>query len=85
VPERPWLGAKLQTLRALALDGLGERAAALDVLSAALAIAEPSGYVRLFLDEGAPLVTLLRAYREQRGAAFSVDAFLAAAGASGSG
>ena len=47
-------------LRALALEAQGERAEALTALDRALALAAPEGYVRLFIDEGAPMATLLR-------------------------
>jgi LuxR family maltose regulon positive regulatory protein len=47
-------------LRALALDAQGDRVEALATLGRALILAEPEGYIRLFLDEGAPLIALLR-------------------------
>jgi len=47
-------------LRALALEVQGERAEALTALDRALTLAEPEGYMRLFIDEGAPMATLLR-------------------------
>src|SRR6266566_2242815 len=47
-------------LRALALHTLGDSTGALTVLGRALALAEPQGYIRLFLEEGAPMTVLLR-------------------------
>ena len=48
-------------LQALAHDAQGQRSLALETLDAALAAApEPEGFVRLFLDEGAPMTSLLR-------------------------
>jgi LuxR family maltose regulon positive regulatory protein len=48
-------------LQALARDAQGHRPQALQTLGEAWAQApEPDGYVRLFLDEGAPMVELLR-------------------------
>lgn len=47
------------TLRALACNALNDEAAALDDLQRALAIAEPEGYVRIFLNAGACLARLL--------------------------
>lgn len=46
-------------LRALACDALNDETAALDHLQRALSIAEPEGYVRIFLDAGARLARLL--------------------------
>jgi LuxR family maltose regulon positive regulatory protein len=48
-------------LQALAARARGDLPAALAVLGRALALAEPEGFVRVFLDEGAPLTALLRA------------------------
>ena len=50
---------EILVLQALALEAQGQRALALVPLERALAEAGPEGYVRLFLDEGAPLVPLL--------------------------
>jgi LuxR family maltose regulon positive regulatory protein len=47
-------------LHALALEVQGNRTAALTVLNRVLKLAEPEGYVRLFLDEGQPMIALLR-------------------------
>ncbi len=48
------------TLQALAFQAGGERSRALETLARALALAEPEGYIRLFLDEGPALAPLLR-------------------------
>ena len=47
-------------LRALAHHAGGDRPAALETLGRALALAEPEGQVRVFLDEGEPMGALLR-------------------------
>jgi LuxR family maltose regulon positive regulatory protein len=47
-------------LRALAFDAEGNRTQALASLERALLLAEPEGYIRLFLDEGEPMLALLR-------------------------
>jgi len=47
-------------LRALALDAHGQRADALATLERGLRLGEPAGYLRLFVDEGAPMRALLR-------------------------
>ena len=46
-------------LQALALHATGDMASALASLSQALTLAEPEGYVRIFVDEGEPMATLL--------------------------
>jgi LuxR family maltose regulon positive regulatory protein len=50
---------ELQALQGLALAASGDEQGALDALAEALALAWPEGYVRVFVDEGAPLATLL--------------------------
>jgi LuxR family maltose regulon positive regulatory protein len=47
-------------LQALALWAQGEGDQALAALERALCLAEPEGYVRIFIDEGAPMGALLR-------------------------
>jgi LuxR family maltose regulon positive regulatory protein len=51
---------EIRMLRALVEDAQGRRPQALATLTQALVLApEPDGYLRLFLDEGAPLLSLL--------------------------
>jgi LuxR family maltose regulon positive regulatory protein len=50
---------EIQTLQALALAAAGDQNAALDALAAALTLACPQGYARVFADEGAPMAALL--------------------------
>ena len=50
---------EILVLRALSLQAGGDLPAALDTLRRALLLAEPEGYERIFLDEGAPMVSLL--------------------------
>jgi LuxR family maltose regulon positive regulatory protein len=58
---RPRSLVEIQLLQALVHDAHGDRPLALKSLGRALASApEPHGYVRLYLDEGEPLMTLLR-------------------------
>jgi LuxR family maltose regulon positive regulatory protein len=56
------LGSVLEilVLRALALEVQGNRTSALSYLERALVRAAPEGYIRLFVDEGEPMLTLLR-------------------------
>jgi LuxR family maltose regulon positive regulatory protein len=50
---------RAQILTALALHAQGETAGAMEALECALSLAEPAGYVRIFLDEGEPMAQLL--------------------------
>jgi LuxR family transcriptional regulator, maltose regulon positive regulatory protein len=56
------LGSELEilVLCALAEDVHGQTGQAVQHLEQALTLAEPQGYVRLFVDEGVPMLTLLR-------------------------
>jgi LuxR family maltose regulon positive regulatory protein len=58
--ERMGSVIEIQILRALALQAMGDEAAALTALARALSLAEPEGYVRIFVAEGQPMVDLLR-------------------------
>jgi LuxR family maltose regulon positive regulatory protein len=46
-------------LQAVALRALGEKDKAVQLLGDALALAQPGGFIRIFVDEGAPMVQLL--------------------------
>jgi LuxR family maltose regulon positive regulatory protein len=48
-------------LQALAHEARGDRPSALTVLKRALILAAPEGYIRIFVDEGAPMAGLLQA------------------------
>lgn len=50
---------EIRLLQALAYQMCQEEAKALNVLSEAIRLAEPEGYIRSFVDEGAPIETLL--------------------------
>jgi LuxR family maltose regulon positive regulatory protein len=47
-------------LRALTLDALNDPRGALSTLERALLLAEAEGYIRIFIDEGVAMLTLLR-------------------------
>jgi len=51
---------EILVLRALALEALGKRTSAFSTLERALLLAEPEGYIRLFVDEGPLMLALLR-------------------------
>ncbi|GAA1953480.1 LuxR C-terminal-related transcriptional regulator [Microbacterium deminutum] len=52
---------EIAVLQALAQQARGQTAAGLISLDRALTLAEPEGHVRVFLDEGSPMLQLLRA------------------------
>ena len=56
---------EILVLQALALQAPGHIPAALTCLERALTLAEPEGYVRVFVDEGPPIGSLLRAAEKQ--------------------
>lgn len=54
---------EILTVQALATAATGDEVGALATLKRALALAEPNGYLRIFLDEGASLIRLLEQLR----------------------
>ena len=56
---------EILVLQALARQARGDIPAALAALQRALTLAEPEGYVRIFVDEGPPMASLLRAAAKQ--------------------
>jgi LuxR family maltose regulon positive regulatory protein len=62
------MGSTLEALilQALAQQSLGDAAGALAAIGQALVIAEPEGYIRLFVDERAPMAQLLARSRTDR-------------------
>jgi LuxR family maltose regulon positive regulatory protein len=56
---------EIQVLQALAFEAQGDTPRALTSLERALALAEPEGYVRVFLVEGPPMAALLRQAAER--------------------
>lgn len=69
---------EILALRALSLHGLGDVPSALVPLARALALAEPEGYVRIFVDEGARMAALLDAAAKNGVAVEYVHRLLAA-------
>ncbi len=60
-----WRVIELLLLRSLALDAQGKTGEALPSLNRALALAEPEGCVRVFVDEGPPMAALLSSILER--------------------
>jgi LuxR family maltose regulon positive regulatory protein len=60
--EKARLDSVLEILivQALALQAQGDRTSSLSTLERALLLAVPEGYIRIFVDEGAPMMALLR-------------------------
>jgi LuxR family maltose regulon positive regulatory protein len=61
--HRRWrrMAIEIEALRALACQARGDVETALDALERALLLAEPGGYVRIFVDGGPPMARLLYA------------------------
>jgi LuxR family maltose regulon positive regulatory protein len=57
---------EILVLQALARHARGDTPGALAALERGLALAEPEGYVRVFLNEGPPMVALLRAIAKRK-------------------
>ena len=69
---------ELLVLNSLGDAGRGDRRGALSPLERALALAEPEGFVRIFVDEGPPMASLLRAAASRELVPTSVSGVLAA-------
>jgi LuxR family maltose regulon positive regulatory protein len=78
--ERTGRVIEILVLQALTSQRLGNIPAALACLERAVTLAEPEGYVRVFVDEGPPMASLLRAAAKQRIAGSYVRRLLAAVG-----
>ena len=76
--ERTGRVIEILVLRALAHQTLGDIPAALACLERAITMAEPEGYVRVFVDEGPPMASLLTAAAKQGTARNYVRRLLAA-------
>jgi LuxR family maltose regulon positive regulatory protein len=80
VVKLPRLGLRLEMLlvQALSLDAAGKRDEAIDAVEAALSLAEPAGYLRLFLDEGQPMFQLLAGAQRRNPSSTYIAGLLAA-------
>ncbi|CAD6561605.1 HTH-type transcriptional regulator MalT [Paraburkholderia hiiakae] len=63
--QRYWRALKIRLLRSLALDGLGRRDAAFADITEALRVASHEGFVRTFVDEGQPMMALIRDWAQE--------------------
>ena len=59
---------KVMVLQAVALHAHGEEDKAAQLLGDALALAEPGGFIRIFVDEGLPMAHLVRSRFSRDGA-----------------
>src|SRR5206468_9068672 len=57
---------EIRLLQALAYQMCHQETQALSALSEAVRLSEPEGYIRSFVDEGAPMAALLSRLQEQR-------------------
>ena len=59
--EKAWADQELMALvlLAVAFDAQGEKAKAVELMDEALTLAEPGGFIRIFVDEGVPMARLL--------------------------
>lgn len=69
---------QISALQALVLHAMRRQTAAFRALEEALALAAPRGFVRTFLDLGAPMTALLSAFASQRGESPFIQSLLAA-------
>jgi LuxR family maltose regulon positive regulatory protein len=81
--ERTGRVIEILVLQALTRQRRGDIPAALARLERAVTLAEPEGYVRVFVDEGQPMASLLRALAKQRIAGNYVRRLLAGVGETG--
>jgi len=63
--ERLWIWLEILALQAVAYQAQGNREAAVTLLIQALGLAEPEGFVRVFVDEGEAMYSLLSAAARQ--------------------
>lgn len=82
--NRTDLTIEIDILKALTFQLEDDGNRAMEALDEALCLAEPGGYVRIFLDEGEPMVRLLRQAASRRIAPAYVAKLLAASGESAS-
>ena len=83
VEARDWQDERLKTLalQAVAYQANREMGRALQALGEALSLAEPGGFIRLFVDEGPPMARLLSRVAERQAASGYAARLLMAFGA----
>jgi len=75
-----WLRIKTRLLLALAHHALGDIPSALNLLEQALSLAQPGRYIRVFVDEGEPMLVLLQEAVKSSTSANYIDVLLSAFG-----
>ena len=78
-------GRVIEILTLLALAYQADKSAALAALQRAATLAEPEGYIRVFVDHGPSMTSLLRSLAKEQGAPSYVERLLAAASTTGTG
>jgi LuxR family maltose regulon positive regulatory protein len=73
-----WTGLIIETLalQALALAGQGRTDEALELLSRALSLAEPEGFVRVFVDQGQPMCALLLTFHDRESSSGALQVYV---------
>jgi LuxR family transcriptional regulator, maltose regulon positive regulatory protein len=85
VEAKGWQDEQLEVmiLEAIAYQALGQNDLAVQMLAGALALAEPGGFIRIFVDEGPPMVALLQKAAKDKIAPNYVSQLRAAFGQAG--
>jgi LuxR family maltose regulon positive regulatory protein len=69
-----WYQAKLLILQAIAYNGLDDSSQSSTCLERALILAEPEGYIRIFLDEGQAMADVIVSWRLETGSRKDLNA-----------
>lgn len=78
--QQIWVVLQALVLVALMNSSFGKTEQSLDALEKALELAEPEGYIRIFLDEGVEVADLLKRCRMRRAHQVKIDTVLSAFG-----
>jgi LuxR family maltose regulon positive regulatory protein len=64
--NRPWALIEISILKSMAYHALGDDTSALAEMERAVSLAEPEGFMRIFLDEGEPVNRILDKLRSRK-------------------